>query len=338
MKTTTTTTTTKREETKNRLNDLVTRRNALVNALEISTDIFKPQFDEIVTELCETVAQIATYKTLLKLSDGAKDITQSGADMCQKMLYSFPVDMHIYRTGDLTAIYSDAMDIYHTAYFEVWQILKNSVPLSLDDTVFTRQLKNGDVKNYTVFQVACKSIREYIHAWSKGDQYKKLHYVIGFTDKGEQVTTSKRPQDDLTDIDEKTKNRFFNKYGLTAKEQEIIKLKMQNKDAEEIAYLLNIPCVTVWKNIARAKAKFATATAYEELCTARNAEKRAKAEFEKASQEYEEGDLPDTEEIEKAEIEKLEFFSNRYKTAQDRTAKALEKWKKEFYKEMKKDR
>lgn len=312
-----TTTTTKREETKNRLNDLVTRRNALVNALEISTDIFKPQFDEIVTELCETVAQIATYKTLLKLSDGAKDITQSGADMCQNMLYSFPLDMHIYRTNDLTAIYSDAMDIYHTAYFEIWQILKNAVPLSLDDTVFSRQLKNGDVKEYNTFQVACKSIREYIHTWSKSQDFKKLHYVIGFTDNGEQVTTSKRPQDDLQGITEQDRKRFCKKYGLTAFEQETAFLLINGETPQTIAELLGIPDRTARDRVKKVKAKFVTASAYAEYITARNAEKTAKAK------------------AEKYETDKL--YQRIYAQAQDRTAKALAEWKKAFYKELKKD-
>lgn len=315
--TTTTATANRREETKNRLNDLVSKRNALVNALEISVDIFKPQFNKTVEELCETVAQIATYKTLLKLSDGAKDITQSGADMCTNMLYSFPIDMHIYRTGDLTAIYSDAMDIYHTAYFEIWQVLKNAVPLSLDDTVYTRALKNGDEKNYTVFQLACKSIREYIHTWSKSQDFKKLHYIIGFTDNGEQVTTSKRPQDDLTDIDDNDRKKLFNKYGLTAQQQDIISLVINGEKADTISTLLNIPLRTVQDNIKKAKAKFVVASAYAEYITAKNAEKTARAK------------------AEKHETDKL--YQSIYAKAQERTARALQEWKTAFYKEMKKD-
>ena len=318
MKTTNQTTTTTKEKTTERLNALMEKRNELINVLSLypSLDEVKTAKAQTVHELCETIGQIATYKTLLKLSDAPKDIGTSGAEMCEKMLYSFPFDMHIYRTGDITAIYSDAMDIYQVAYFEVWKVLDLSVPLTLNDTVYTQALQNGNEKNYTIFQTACKSIRDYIHSWSKSQDLKKLHYLIGYTESGKQITTSKRPQDDLQDIDEQDRKKTFNKYGLTAQQQEIISLVIRGEKAETIATLLNMPLRTAQDNIKKAKAKFATANTYAEYITAKNAEKIAKAKAEKHENDR--------------------LYLDIYEKAKDRTAKAKANWKIAFYTEKRK--
>ena len=306
-----------REATTNRLNALMEERNNLIKALE-HTDIVQEHFNVTVHTLCETISQIAVYKTLLKLSDGAKDITQSGADMCERLYRKFALDMHIYRTQDLSEIYSDAFDLFTIAYMETWQYLKTSAPLTLDDTVYTKVLKNGNEKNYTLFQTACKEIREYIHAWSKGDQYKKLHYVIGFTENGEQVTTSTRPQDNMQGITEQDKKRFFNKYGLTAQQQEILHLVVNGKKADTIAALLSMPLRTVQDNIKKAKAKFVVASAYAEYITAKNAEKTARAKAEKH----------DTDKV----------YQTIYAKAQERTKQAFTAWQTAFKAESRKDR
>lgn len=313
-----TNTTNTRQETTNRLTALMEKRNDLIKALDINADYFRTDLDKTVHELCETVAQIATYKTLLKLSDGAKDITQSGADMCERLYRSFALDMHIYRTNDISEIYSDAFDLFEIAYFEIWQYLKSTAPLTLNDTVYTKVLKNGTEKNYTIFQTACKEIREYIHSWSKTDNYKTLHYVVGFTDNGEQVTTSKRPQDDMQGITEQDKKKLFSKYGLTAQQQDIMHLVINGEKADTISTLLNIPLRTVQDNIKKAKAKFVVASAYAEYITAKNAEKTARAKAEKHNTD--------------------KVYLTIYAKAQERTAKALAEWKKAFYAEMKKDR
>lgn len=317
-----TTTTNTRETTRNRLNELAEKRNELLfildNFADITRETLTAELNATIHELCDTIAQIATYKTLLKLSDGAKDISQSGADMCADMLRSFPFDLRLYKNNDITDIYSDSMDIYQTAYFEIWQVFRLTAPLTLNDTVYTRALKNGTGKNYTIFQLACKSIREYIHAWSKSQDFKKLHYVIGFTDNGEQVTTSTRPQDNLTDITEQDRKKLFNKYGLTAQQQDIIALVIRGEKADTISILLNIPLRTVQDNIKKAKAKFVVASAYAEYITAKNAEKIARAKAEKNTADR--------------------LYLSIYEKAQERTARALQEWKTAFYNEKRKNR
>lgn len=303
-----------KQNTTDHLNELTTHRNELLKALE-HTDIIRADFNKIVNELCETVAQIATYKTLLKLSDSPKDISTSGAEKCAEMYRAFTFDMIIYRTHSTEETYSDAMDLFNLAYIEVWQYLNSSAPLTLDTTVYTETLKNGNEKNYTLFQTACKEIRAYIHSWSKSDNYKKLHYIVGIADNGEQVTTSKRPEDDLSDITETTKTAFFKKYGLTAQQQEIMYYIVNGEKADTISELLNIPLRTVQDNIKKAKAKFATASAYAEYITAKNAEKTAKAKAEKYA--------TDT------------VYQSAYTRAQERTAKALKEWRDIFHAENK---
>ena len=319
-----------RTETTNRLTDLMNHRNALINALEQFADIeeLTESKNKTIHELCETMAQISVYKTLLHLADSVtsfstteetesnghrQTITTSGADYCDKLYRSFASDMHIYRTQDLTATYSDAMDLFTTAYMTIWAYLRTSAPLTLDDIVLTIPKKSGGEKNYTLFQTACKSIRESIHQWSKTDSFKKLHYIIGYTDEGEEVTSSKRPKDDLTDIDEETATAFYNRYGLTAQQREIVRLIADGESTATVSALLNLPLRTVQDNLAKAKAKFTTANAYAEYITAKNAEKIAKAKAEKHS------------------IDR--FYQGLHLKAQIRKIKAYEEYRKAFAKE-----
>lgn len=314
-----------KQNTTDHLNELMNHRNNLLTALEMVHDIktapytnmaeqmAKEKFETIVHELCETIAQISVYKTLLKLSDSPKDISTSGAETCFKLYRSFSQDMAIYHHKDTTQTYSDAFDLFNIAYMQIWEYLHTTAPLTLDDTVLTVVKKNGDEKNYTIFQTACKSIREYIHSWSKSDNFKKLHYIVGIADNGEMVTSSKRPQDELTDIDQTTKTAFFEKYGLTAREQEILNLYIKGEKAETIATLLNLNLRMVQRDIKTAKSKFKTANAYAEYITATNAEKLARAKAEKHPNDS--------------------IYQTVYTQAQERTAKALQEWKKAFREE-----
>lgn len=307
----------RQEETRNRLAELTEKRNALLCALNVSETVRK-DFTATAHTLCETVAQISVYKTLLKLSDSAKDITQSGADMCDEMLRTFNADMRLYHANNSVDNYSDAMDLFIVAYMELWQYLSTSAPLTLADTVHTKVLKNGTEKNYTLFQCACKSIRDYIHSWSDKNDLKKMHYLVGYTDEGKQITTSKRPQTDVQSITAKERKAIFNKYGLTAQQQEIMHLLANREKPDTIATLLNIPLRTIQDNIKKAKAKFTTANTYAEYITAKNAEKLAKAKAEKYPTDS--------------------TYSTIYTKAQERTATALQEWKKAFKEESKRNR
>lgn len=300
-----------KQKTTDHLTELMNRRNDLIKALE-SSELVKPIFDNLVNDLCETIAQISVYKTLLKLSDSPKDITESGSKKCFEMYRSFSDDMRIYKHQDTESAYSDAFDLFQIAFVQVWEYLHTTAPLTLSDTVETKVLKNGTEKNYTIFQTACKSIREYINSWSKTDNYKKLHYIIGIADNGDIVASSKRPTDTLSDIDQATKTAFFTKYGLTAQQQEITALLMRGEKADTISKLLNIPLRTVQDNIKKAKAKFTTAQAYAEYITAKNAEKLAKAKAEKNESDP--------------------LYKDIYTKAQDRTAKAYTEWQTAYHK------
>ena len=317
--TTTTASTSTKADTTARLADLMQDRNI---CLELIADFDglppysrlvaeqREKLEKTIAELCKTIAQIAVYKTLDRLSDSPKDITTSGAEMCEKLRKTFSEDMRIYRTKDTTANYSDAFDLFNVAYVAIWEYLNTTAPLTLEDVVLTVVNKSGTEKNYTIFQVACKSIREHIHSWSKSDTFKKLHYIIGIADNGDLVTSSKRPQDELTDIDQSTKAEFFNRYGLTAREQDIISLYIKGETTETIAELLNLNLRMVQRDIKTAKAKFKTANAYAEYITATNAEKLARAKAEKNPTDS--------------------IYQRAYTASQERTAKAYAEWKKAF--------
>jgi len=302
---------TRAQDTTDHLTDLCNRRNDLLKVVDIMPT-YSADLADTIHELTETVAQIAVYKTLQKLTDSPKDIGTNGVEKCEQMLKAFPHDIRTYKTQDTSTNYSDAFDLFQTAYIAINSLLCSSASLTLADTVFTEVLKNGNEKNYTLFALACKNIREYIHGWSKTDGYKKLHYIIGIADNGQQVTTSKRPQDDLTDIPENTKKAFFDKYGLTAQQQEIFALAIRGEDTATIADLLNIPLRTVQDNLKKGKAKFATASAYAEYITAKNAEKTARAKAEKHTDDA--------------------VYQEVYTRAKARTEKAYSEWVTAFHK------
>lgn len=297
------------------LTDLMNHRNELITALEQfpNLDTLQADKDNTIHTLCETIAQISIYKTLDRLTDCPKDINTSGIEMCEKLRKQFAVDMAIYRTKDTTTPYSDAMDLFNIAYMQVWEYLHTTAPLTLDDTVLTIVQKNGNEKNYTIFQTACKSVREYIHSWSKSDNYKKIRYIIGIADNGEAVTSKDRPTDTLTDITDQQKTAFFNRYGLTAREQEILNLYIKGEPTESIATALNLNLRMVQRDIKTAKAKFTTANAYAEYITAQNAEKIARAKAHKNPTDS--------------------TYERIYQQAQHRTATAYIEWKKAFTKE-----
>ena len=325
-------------ETADRLADLMSKRNDLIRAVEMlhgirtqgnnanhAEEIASERLTAIINELCETLAQIAVYKTLRHLADSVtsfgmteqtetnghrQTITTSGTDYCEKLYHSFAHDMHIYRTNDTADIYTDSMDLFTTAYMTIYAYLRTPAPLTLDDIVLTIPKANGEEKNYTIYQTACKTIREYIHTWSTSAEYKKLHYIIGFTDDGRQITTSKRPADDLADITDRDRVNLYKRYGLTARECAVLDMTINGDSAEEIADMLHITAVTVWQTLARAKAKFTTASAYAEYITAKNAEKRAKAKAEKETADR--------------------IYLEIYEKAKARTAHALNEWKKAF--------
>ena len=304
-----------KQSTTDQLTALMNHRNNLLTALDLFNrkPHLKTDLNNTVHELCETMAQITVYKTLDRLTDCPKDINTSGIKKCEEMRKSFAIDMAIYRHKDTTQNYSDAFDLFNLAYMTIWEYLNSTAPLNLDDVVLTVAKKNGEEKNYTLFQTACKSIREYIHSWSKTDQYKKLHYIVGIADNGQQVTTSKRPQDDLTDITDQQKTAFFTAHGLTAREQEILNLYIKGENAESIATALNLNLRMVQRDIKTAKAKFKTANAYAEYITAKNAEKIARA---KALKNPTDG-----------------TYQKIWTQAQHRTATAYNEWKKAFREE-----
>ena len=78
----------------------------------------------------------------------------------------------------ITETLTDAIDLVQVANETIIPFICSTAQFNLSDTVYTKVLKNGNEKNYTVFSLACKSIREYITAQQTTQNYKKLHYVI----------------------------------------------------------------------------------------------------------------------------------------------------------------
>lgn len=319
-------TTTTKKTTFNPWTDLVNLMNYRNELVSLVACISRPrprtlaELEEVNATICDRMSLLAVRKTLEFLQDNPVNISSNGLEVIDKMLRTFYLDFATLRTWNLTEIFGDTIPLYDLAYVTINEYLTKLVPLTITDTVYTTTLKNGKEKNYTLYQYAQKIIKEDIRAWNStnGAELKKIRYLMGYTEDGKQITSTKRPLDELADITSKEKADFLKSYGLTAREQKILYLnKFERVSEEDIAILLNLSKVTVYQTIARAKAKFATANAYAELVTARNAEKRALADKENNAH--------------------LPYYAIRYEEAKARTEKALKVWRGEFYNKISKN-
>lgn len=229
--------------------------------------------EPINAEIVTTLAQIATYKTLKFLmannatTTTATETTDNGQkntfgfDMSMKLLQTLPKDIStiknaiVLRKGKKSETLTDAIDLVQVASETLVPFFCSEIVFDLSDTIHTKTLKNGNVRNYTAFSLACKSIREYITNQQQNRQYKKLAYVCGYTDNGTEVLTTKKPKDDITDIDTDTRTAFLNKYHLTATEQTAIAEMLNGNTTTATAEKMQVSKRTVERLIKSAKEK-----------------------------------------------------------------------------------
>ena len=154
----------------------------------------------------------------------------------------------------ITDILTDSADLVQESNKALTPYFNNYIVFNLDDTIHTKTLKNGNIKNYNSFQLACKSIRAYITNQDK-KQYKKLSYCIGYTDNGTEVLTTKKPKNDITNIEEEQKTAFISKYNLTTIEQDILLSVLNNCDYKATMEKLNISKDMFYRALKSAKEK-----------------------------------------------------------------------------------
>lgn len=177
---------------------------------------------------------------------------QYGYNVALALLQDLPHDLSTLRTGNTSEAYGNAIDLVQEVRHALTPFVCSDIELTAETVIYTKQLKNGATKDYTLFKYACNAIRRYIQAQGQ-KEYKKQAYIIGFTDDGKQVTTTKRPKDDLADITEEKRRTFLTAYGLTAQEQEILLHYINGKKPAEIAPLVNMTFEATKKALYRAK-------------------------------------------------------------------------------------
>lgn len=258
--------------TKATLENLMEKRNTLLqNGFDLC------ELEAINTELIQTISQIAAFKTLKFLAYNNATIstetdteqkTTFGYNMSIELLKSlyFDIEKLINATNENETVQnifisenlSDAIDLVQVASATIIPFICSNAQFKLTDTVYTKVLKNGNEKNYTVFSLACKSIREYITSQQQTRQYKKLSYIIGYTDNGTEVLTTKKPKDDITDIESETRQAMLNKYKLTEQEQNAINYLFDGLTTTETAEQMQISKRTVERALKSAKEKIKT--------------------------------------------------------------------------------
>ena len=256
MKTTTT--------TKDRLNSLMLQRNSMLQ--DENKWLWTEHLQTINTELITTIAQIATYKTLkFLMSNNATVSTETettdngngnsyGFDMSMKLLQTLYNDLRLLNNTDTTDILTDAVDLVQIASLEIIPYIQSTIIFNLSDTVYTRTLKNGNEKSYTVFSLACKSIREYITA-QQHKQYKKLSYCIGYTDNGTEILTTKKPKNDISDTTETDRKNLLKRYDLTAQEETALLYLLNGLTTTETADKMQVSKRTIERALKSGKEK-----------------------------------------------------------------------------------
>lgn len=270
-KTTNQTNQTKGNETQTHLQDLMQERNKLIKWLEYDTNELAQcgEFESINAEIVQTISEMATYKTLkFLMSNNATNGTATesnengtintyGYNMALKLFNNLYNDINIMHNGQPQDSFSDSADLIQESNKTLIPYFNNNIVFDLDDIIFTKQCKNGNIKEYTAFQVACKSIRAYIQAQDK-KQYKKLSYVIGFTENGKQVTTTKKPKNDIADIEQEQRKRFISKYHLTDFEQVAILNHINGLSTTESAEKLQVSKRTIERALKSARDKISS--------------------------------------------------------------------------------
>lgn len=164
MKTNNQTTNATTNATQNKLQDLMQERNRIIEWLEYDTNELAQcgEFESINAEIMQTLSEIATYKTLKFLMSNnathgtATETTDNGTtntygyNMALSLFNNLYNDIKLFRNPSITTeIFSNAADLVQESNKTLTPYFCNNVVFSLDDTIYTKTLKNGNIKNYT---------------------------------------------------------------------------------------------------------------------------------------------------------------------------------------------
>lgn len=259
--------------TQKRLEDLQNQRNKLIPFIN-GSKYFSNQFESINLEIISIISEMSCYKTLkLLMSKNATirketviteteteetkngKIDVHGFNMALTLYNNLYNDIKIMNNPEIiTDIITDSGDLLQVAKLTLLPYFANPVPFKLSDTLYTITLKNGNVKNYNAFDLTCKSIRKYIDNQDK-KQYKKMYYVEGYTESNTEVLTTKKPENDITDIETETKEKFVSRYNLTTIEENIILSVLNNCDYKATMENLHISKDMFYRALKSAKEK-----------------------------------------------------------------------------------
>lgn len=255
--------------TQEQLNILHAQRNICVQELKRNPNskYLDNHFKELNASILQSVAEIATYKTLSFLMANnasnntatatAENGTQStyGYNMAIKLLSTFTEDKKTMHDLNRDSILTDCADVIQECITALLPFYSSRIALNLSTVIYTKVCQNGNEKSYNVFQFACKSIRSYINGLQQ-KQYKKQYYTQGYTENGTEILTTKRPKTDLTVIDEDKKIEFLEQFStLTTNEHNVLLLFIKGYKLEQIAVELGLSYDNIRKIMSRAKAK-----------------------------------------------------------------------------------
>ena len=260
--------TTKATETTNKLTELMAERNKIIKWLEYSAEELAScgEFESINAEIVQTLSEMACYKTLKFLMANNANKGQNaeqtengvvntyGYNMALKLFNSLYGDIAIMHNTESIDTFTDAADLIQESNAALLPYFCRNVVFELEDTIFTKQLKNGNVKNYNAFQLACKSIRSYITEQDK-KQYKKLAYSLGYTDNGKEILTTKRPKNEIDHIEQDQRKNFVARYNLTSIEQKAILNHLNGTNTTESAESLQVSKRTIERALKSAREK-----------------------------------------------------------------------------------
>lgn len=259
----------KTNTTKEQLNIMHATRNAIVQELKRNpnSEYLNNRFTALNASILQSVAEIATYKTLsLLMSKNASNNTATataengttttyGYNMSIKLLSTFTQDKKTLRDLNRDSILTDCADVIQECITALLPFYKSRIAFNLKTVIDIKVCQNGSEKSYNVFQFACRSIRAYINGLQQ-KQYKKQYYTQGYTENGTEVLTTKRPKTDLSVIDDEKKIEFLEQFNtLTVNEHNVLLLFVKGYKLEQIAVELSLSYDNVRKIMSRAKAK-----------------------------------------------------------------------------------
>ena len=215
-------------------------------------------YDDIINTI-DILARMAAAGTLKKI------YTTSAHEQIRKYQFQLQADFKLtdnMGTENLTKHFSDAYDIYLTAYDYLYD--KIMIETLTPNCILSETLKNGTTKTRTVYQWACIKVRQYIYSHKAIENNSKYIYIEDLKKSSDDTTENALDREyirvgkynDIHDYNDfTTVSDILNALDLSRKEKDILNLRLRGLSTTEIADKYDVTHQAISKNLLKIQEK-----------------------------------------------------------------------------------